>query len=402
MYKRMQFDTVLKRLKEPRQFIQVLAGPRQTGKTTLILQVLDEIGIPFHYSSADDVPNYSRTWIQQQWETARLKSSTAENKNDFVLVLDEIQKINNWTETVKKMWDEDGRKKIPIKLVLLGSATLLLKQGLEESLGGRFEIIHVLHWPYREMKDAFGFSLDQYIYFGGYPGAATLIQDEERWRNYVVNALIETTISKDILMMKRIDKPALLRQLFDVGALYSGQILSFNKMLGQLQDAGNSTTLSHYLQLLEGAGMLAGINKYAGQVVRKKTSSPKFQVLDNALLTSQTGRTFLESRQDPLAWGRLVESSIGTYLLSASKGKNINVYYWRQKDKEVDFVLEKAGKITALEVKSNLKKQRLHGIEAFMAAFPGARPLLVGENGIPPADFLQLDLDTLFSDRDQR
>jgi uncharacterized protein len=396
MYRRPHFKELTKRLKDVRNFIQILAGPRQTGKTTLINQVLEAIDIPSHYASADDVPNRNKTWIRQQWETARLKIKTTGIEKGLILALDEIQKINGWTEVVKKLWDEDGQKKIPIKVVLLGSSPLLLKEGLNESLGGRFEIINISHWPYKEMSDAFGLSFEQYVYFGGYPGSVSLISDEGRWKNYIKDALIETTISKDILMMTRVDKPALLRQLFEVGSLYSGQILSFNKMIGQLQEAGNTTTLAHYLKLLYGAGMLHGIAKYAGETVRQKTSSPKFQVMDNSLLTSQSGYLFQEYRTNPELWGRLLESSIGAYLLNSLKGSRINVFYWRERDKEVDFVLEKGGKTIAIEVKSGPHRERLPGIDMFVSIFPRSKPLLVGQNGIPAEDFMQLAPNDLF------
>lgn len=396
MYKRKLFNDVLKRMNEPRKFIQVIAGPRQTGKTTLIRQVLETIDIPSHYASADDAPNRSKTWIEQQWEIARLKLKTSKSPNGFILVLDEIPKITGWTETVKKYWDDDTWKNLPIKAVILGSAPLLLQQGLSESLGGRFEKIRVSHWPLKEMQDAFGFTLDQFIYFGGYPGAAALIRDEPRWQNYVKDALIETTISRDVLMMTRVDKPALLRQLFEVGSLYSGQILSFNKMIGQLQDAGNTTTLSHYLKLLSGAGMLAGIEQYSGSTVRKKASSPKYQVLNNALISAQTGKFFDESIGDPALWGRLVESAIGAYIMNATDGTVIDVYYWRQKDKEVDFVLEKGGQLIAIEVKATRKKEKLPGLELFSTTFPGTKPLLVGTGGLPLEEFLEIEPIDLF------
>lgn len=396
MYKRTLFTDVVKRLNEERKFIQVIAGPRQTGKTTLIRQALEAVDIPHHYASADDATNRSKTWIEQQWEIARLKTKTTKKPKGFILVLDEIQKINDWTETVKKYWDDDTWKKIPIKTVILGSAPLLLQQGLTESLGGRFEKIRVPHWPLKEMQDAFGFSLEQYIYFGGYPGAAPLVHDEERWQNYIKDALIETTISRDVLMMTRVDKPALLRQLFEVGSLYSGQILSFNKMIGQLQDAGNTTTLSHYLKLLSGAGMLTGFEQYSGAAVRKKASSPKYQVLNNALLSAQSGKTFQQSMSNPELWGRLVESAIGAYLTNFSEGTAINVYYWRHKDKEVDFVLDRGNELIALEVKNTRKKEKLPGIDSFSATFPNTKPLLVGTGGLPVEEFLKIDLNDLF------
>jgi predicted AAA+ superfamily ATPase len=396
MYRRPHFKELVKRLKETRNFIQVLAGPRQTGKTTLIHQALESIDIPSHYASADNVPNRSKTWIEQQWEIARLRTKAAGKEKEFILALDEIQKINDWTEIVKRLWDEDGRKKTPIKVVILGSSPLLLQKGLEESLGGRFEMIYISHWPFKEMRDSFGFTFEEYVYFGGYPGSVSLTSDEDRWKNYIKDALIETTISKDILMMTRVDKPALLRQLFELGSLYSGQILSFNKMIGQLQDAGNTTTLAHYLKLLSGAGMLSGIEKYAGETVRQRTSSPKFQVMDNSLLTAQSGYLFNEYKTNPELWGRLVESSIGSYLLNVLKGTRIKVFYWRERDKEVDFVLEKGGRKVAIEVKSGSRMERLPGIDMFSSNFPRVKPLLVGQNGIPPEEFLQINPNDLF------
>lgn len=396
MYRRPFFNELFKRLREPRKFIQVLAGPRQCGKTTLILQVLDAVGIPSHYASADAVPKRNNVWIEQQWETARLKSKQNGNHKEFILVLDEIQKIVDWTEAVKKLWDEDGRNHIPVKTVLLGSSPLLLQQGLNESLGGRFEMIRLTHWPFKEIKEAFGLSFEEYIYFGGYPGAVSLISDLQRWKNYIKDALIETTISKDILMMTKVDKPALLRQLFELGSLYSSQILSYNKMIGQLQDAGNTTTLAHYLKLLSGAGMITGLEKYAGEEVRQRASSPKFQVLNNALLTAQMGRTFEESRSDPEVWGRLVESAVGSYLVNVSAEKDIHVYYWRHKDREVDFLLERGDRLVAIEVKSGHKMKQMPGLELCARKFNNVKMLLVGQTGIPVEEFLQVNPNDLF------
>ncbi|MCK4766248.1 MAG: ATP-binding protein [Candidatus Aminicenantes bacterium] len=393
MYKRPYFKTLLERLKEPRKFIQVLAGPRQTGKTTLILQVLDEIGIPSHYASADGQPNRSSVWIEQQWQVARLKM---EKNKDFILTLDEVQKIKDWTETVKKCWDEDTRRGIAIKTVLLGSSPLLIKKGVAESLGGRFEMLRLSHWPLAEMKAAFNISLEEFIYFGGYPGAVSLIPDENRWKNYVKDSLIETTISKDILLMTRIDKPALLRELFTVGSLYSGQILSYNKMLGQLQDAGNTTTLAHYLQLLSSASMLTGIQKYFEKKLKRGASSPKFQVLNNAFLTAPSPRSFAGSRLHPEYWGRLTESAVGVYLTNAAKEKGFEVFYWRGKNLEVDFVLKKGEKLVAVEVKSGSRKEKLPGLDFFSKKFNNTKVLLVGQEGFSIEDFLRVDLDHIF------
>ena len=255
-YFRPYFPPLLKRLKEDRQFLQVLVGPRQVGKTTLILQVAKELGFPVQYASADEPGLQSPTWIGQQWELAR---NLSKRNGKALLILDEVQKLTEWSSVVKQLWDEDTKNKLNIIVVLLGSSQLLLQSGLSESLAGRFERMYIPHWSFTEMKEAFGYSLEEYIYFGGYPGASRLIRDEDRWSRYIKDSLVETTISRDVLLMSRIAKPVLLRRLFELGCHYSGQILSYQKMMGQLQDVGNTTTLSHYLQVLDAAGLLTGI-----------------------------------------------------------------------------------------------------------------------------------------------
>jgi predicted AAA+ superfamily ATPase len=386
MYKRPHFKALLDRLREPRRFIQVLSGPRQSGKTTLITQVLRELPGPSRYASADAAEASGPVWMEQQWNAARHELASSVSR-DFVLVVDEIQKIPSWSETVKKMWDEDTRSSLALKVVLLGSSSLLLQRGLTESLTGRFEILRLSHWMYAEMRDAFGFNLDQYIYFGGYPGAAPLIFEERRWRDYVRDSIIETTISRDILMMSRVDKPALLRQLFELGVLYSGRVLSFNKMLGQLQDAGNTTTLSHYLDLLSAAGLLTGLQKYAATPIRRKASSPKLQVMNTALMSALAGLESNEVRKNPAAWGRMVESAVGAHLLASAVGQEIRLGFWLENRKEVDFVLEKGGRLAAVEVKSGRTRDGIPGIGLFLMRHPRARAHLVGGEGMKLEDF---------------
>jgi len=316
-FERQQAGTLAARLSEPRRFLQVVAGARQVGKTTLVGQVLSCLDIPSVFVSADDPTVGDTAWLAAQWERGRLAAADT-GKAGAVLVLDEVQKIPRWSETVKRLWDEDSRARRPLKVVLLGSAPLLMQQGLTESLAGRFEVVHLPHWSFAEMRAAFGFSLEEYLYFGGYPGAAPLIKDPQRWRRYLLDALIETTISRDVLLMTRVDKPALLRRLFELGCRYSGQVLSYTKMLGQLQDAGNATTLAHYLELLGGAGMLTGLQKYAGKAVRQRGSSPKLQVMNTALMTAQSGLSPDEARADREFRGRLVESAVGAHLANAA------------------------------------------------------------------------------------
>jgi hypothetical protein len=377
---------LLKRLKEKRRFVQVLAGPRQVGKTTVVRQVIGASKMPAHYASADEPTLRDRTWLEQQWDIARLQAR--ERKAGALLVLDEIQKVADWSSVVKLLWDADTHSGLPLKVVLLGSSPLLIQSGLTESLAGRFEVIAVPHWSFTEMREAFDWNLEQYILYGAYPGAAGLIDAPERWRRYILDSLIETTISRDILLLTRVDKPALLRRLFQLGCAYSGQVLSYQKMIGQLTDAGNTTTLAHYLELLQGAGMLAGLSKYAHGQVRQRGSSPKLQVLNTALMSALDQRSIAQARQDGEQWGRLVESCIGAHLLNSSYGTSISVTYWRERNHEVDFVLQQGKTTVAIEVKSGARRETLPGMEAFIKLFNPKRQLLVGGQGIALEEFL--------------
>jgi predicted AAA+ superfamily ATPase len=394
MYKRHYLQLLEKRVKEKNNYIQVLVGPRQVGKTTIIKQLLSKIELPFIFESADSKQSIGELWLRQLWETARIRLK-ASGANELLLVIDEIQKIDNWSEEIKLQWDFDKFQNINIKVVLLGSSRLLIRKGLTESLAGRFELINIPHWSYTEMHSAFGWDLDKYIWFGAYPGSADLINDEKRWKNYIKDSLIETSISKDILMLTRVDKPALLKILFEVGCDYSGQILSYNKILGQLKDAGNTTTLSHYLNLLSESGLLGGLEKYSGNVIRRKSSSPKFQVYNNALISAQKPELFSEFRTDFKRWGRLVESAIGAHLISYSSISDLSVSYWRERDDEVDFVLTKGEKTIAIEVKSGIKSND-KGLKQFNKLYNPAKLLIVGTGGIPIEDFLMISPDQLF------
>lgn len=384
-FQRPQAAILTARLAEPRRFIQVVAGPRQVGKTTLVQQVIETLPLPVRQASADEPGLRGPDWIAQQWEAARLAMA---GEPGAVLVLDEIQKIPGWSETVKRLWDEDTRKKCPLKVVLLGSAPLLIAQGLTESLAGRFEVIPLSHWSLPEMQAAFGWSLEDYLFYGGYPGAAPLIGEPARWARYVADSLIETSIARDVLLLTRVDKPALLRRLFELACRYSGQVLSYTKMLGQLQDAGNTTTLAHYLELLAGAGMVCGLPKYAGDAARSRASSPKLQVLNTALMTVSAGLTLAEARADREFWGRLVESAVGAHLANAAMRGECHLHYWRERNHEVDFVVQAGRRLVAIEVKSSRAPQAHPGMAAFAEAFRPQRTLLVGGDGIALADFL--------------
>jgi predicted AAA+ superfamily ATPase len=394
MIERVYLQYFTRRMNEPRKFIQVLYGPRQVGKTTLVLQLLSKIATESIYETADTVAAADTKWLQTVWETARIKLKLFDAK-ELILVIDEIQKINNWSETVKKLWDEDSKIGNNIKVILLGSSSLLIQKGLTESLAGRFEKTYIGHWSFAEMQSAFDWDVRKYIYFGGYPGAATLIDDEKRWKSYIIDSLIETSVSKDILMLTRVDKPALLKKLFEIGASYSGQILSFTKILGQLLDAGNTTTLSHYLFLLSNCGLLGGLEKFSSNVVKKRGSSPKFQVYNNALITAYLKTDFPQTFQEPNLWGRIVESAVGTHLIGKSISENYKLYYWREGDCEIDFVIEYGEKLLGLEVKSGISTTN-KGIGKFLTQYPSAKTMFVGTGGISIEEFLKINpLDLL-------
>lgn len=380
-YRRAAFATLLRRVREPRRFIQVLAGPRQAGKTTLARQVVAAAGLPARFASADDPALRDRAWLTTEWEAARRLGE----RKPALLVLDEVQKITGWSETVKRLWDEDSAARSPLRVVVLVSAPLLVQHGLTESLAGRFEIIRVSHWSYAEMREAFGWDLDRFLYFGGYPGAAALVDEPERWLAYIRDSLIETTISRDVLLLQPVQKPALLRQLFRLACDYSSQIVSYTKLLGQLQDVGNTTTLAHYLELLDGAGMVRGVRKYSGSRVRQRGSSPKLLALNTALMTASLGIPFAEARGDSALWGRIVETAIGAHLAA---GDTVELHYWREGAREIDYVVGSGRTVLAIEVASGRRKQGLPGLDAFLDLYPRSRPLLVGAQGMPLDEFL--------------
>ncbi len=386
----------------------VVAGPRQVGKTTMVRQALlpdrstfvavdqplSEALDPFGAQStastvmaeAGAPPNAE--WLVRQWTQARAKARMMPEGEFYVLAVDEIQKIPRWSEVVKGLWDADRADNVPLHVVLLGSSPWLMQKGLTESLAGRYEAIRMAHWSYEETQLAFDFSLDEYIYFGGYPGSAGLINEETRWRHYVRTSLIQPNIQKDILQMTRVDKPALLKALFELGCgAYSGQIIAYDKLRGQLADAGNTTTLAHYLELLSQAGLLSGLSKFAMQAFRKRASSPKLNAHNTALVSALAGYSFAEATGDRSYWGRLVESAVGAHLINTAS-EDSAVQYWRESPHEVDFVLTNGRKILAIEVKSGAKFATPKGLEVFSGKYQEARTMIVGEGGVPLAEFL--------------
>ena len=413
-YQRPQVNTLVRRLAEAPRHIIALFGPRQTGKTTIARQALRQIDLKSRYLAVDEpdatgfrVPSAAAeatfplssdrdaNWLVRHWEAARVEAERL--PGGFVLVFDEIQKIPNWSETVKGLWDADRARDCPLHVVILGSAPLLMQAGLSESLAGRFETIRVAHWSFKEMSEAFDVDLPTYLYFGGYPGAARIVREPERWRAYILGALVEPNIERDILSMTRVDKPALLKRLFELGVVHSGQILSYTKMLGHLQDAGNTTTLARYIDLLASAGLLAGLPKYAHQPQRRRASSPKLNVLNTALMTAGSGYAFAEARADRSFWGRIVESAVGAHLLNTATTDS-RLYYWRDGPCEVDFVLQRGARLVAIEVKSSARRTALRGMNEFERRFNPRRSLVVGEGGIPLNEFLTAPAHHWFED----
>ncbi len=404
-FQRTGVTTLTERLAEPPSRLIAVFGPRQTGKTTMVRQALNQINrqslylpvdepepatprITLAASSGDTVPigqERDAAWLVSEWEEARRRAE--QSPQGFVLVFDEIQKVPNWSDTVKGLWDSDRARGCPLHVVILGSAPLQMQSGLSESLAGRFESIRITHWSFPEMSAAFDLTLDQFIYFGGYPGAAGLVADEERWSDYILHALVEPHLERDLLAMTRVDKPALLKNLFELGASYSGQILSFNKMLGQLQDAGNTTTLARYLDLLATSGLLTGLPKHSGSAQRRRGSSPKLNVLNTALMTATSGYSFAEAKADRTFWGRIMESAVGAHLINTA-AQGLEVSYWRESSQEVDFVLRRGPNVRGVEVKSGDGRTNDRAMLEFEGRFKAPRSLVVGEDGIPLNEFL--------------
>lgn len=393
-YKRPIFAEVLDRMNEPRRFIQVLAGPRQVGKSTLMDQVLAACPLPNYLFNADGIDEEDTDWIRRIWENARSQMDIKQ-QTEAVLVVDEIQKIKNWSEAVKREWDADTRNRRQLKVFLLGSSRLMLRKGLTESLAGRFELIRMGHWTVKEMSDAFGWTLDEWIYYGGYPGTAGLVKDMRRWRKYVKESLVAPAIEKDVILTSNIYKPALMKQLFELGCSYSAELLSLTKTLGQLQDAGNVTTLASYLEILNECNLLTGLQKYANDEARRYQSVPKYQVYNNALLTAYRGTTYEKDRTDTNVWGRWVESAVGAYLLGGVDEGGYKVYYWHERSDEVDYVIVRQGQTVALEVKSGRRGMN-SGLPTFRERFNPKRALVIGTDGIPFSEFFMIRVEELF------
>lgn len=403
-FQRAEVQTLVNRLNEEPHHLISIEGPRQAGKTTIVAQALRQIDRPYRHMLLDEPAEFdavndqlgphvrrfgprSAEWLEDCWNRARQLADR--EPNGYVLALDEIHVIPDWSSTVKGLWDRDRLDERNLHVILLSSAPLRYQDHVNESLLGRFEVLPVSHWSLAEMNDAFGFTLDEFVYFGGYPGSAKFKDDEERWISYMLDSIIRPNVERDILALHAIDKPALLKQLFEVGVAYSGQILSYNKLTGQLQDAGNTTTLARYLQLLSNAQLLTGLSKFSPSTLRTRTSTPKLNVFNTGLMAAGSGYSFQEARSDRTYWGRLVESAVGAHLLNSATSR-LEVEYWREGGSEVDFVLRMGQRSVGIEVRSGRRFRNPSGLELFSQRFAPVRTLLVGTGGIDLGEFLSV------------
>lgn len=396
MYQRRHLNILKSRMAEPRRRMQIVMGPRQVGKSTLVGQFTEGISVPFDFFAADGVNRFDSSWIPNKWQQVRMRMDI-HSEQEHILIIDEVQKIRGWSEQVKKEWDEDSRSHRNLKVILLGSFRLLLQKGLEESLEGRFETIKMGYWDWQEMHEAFGFSMDEYVYFGGFPGLAPDIQDEDRWRNLMEDSIISPILTRDILEIEEIRNPALLRQVFELACIESAKELSLTKMQGTM-NSGTVPTIKNYLDILNKSMIVQPLQNYSPSRVKEKQSVPKMQVFNNAFRNRFGTFSFDEARVDPTEWGRLVESAVGAHLANRAMTDDYELFYWRnERRQECDYVLRKGQALVAIEVKSGSVDKTV-GFEKFKEQFADkvTAAFIVGPHALPLDDFFIMDLKSLF------
>lgn len=396
MYQRRHLNILKSRMAEPRRRMQIVMGPRQVGKSTLVGQFTEGISVPFDFFAADGVNRFDSSWIPNKWQQVRMRMDI-HSEQEHILIIDEVQKIRGWSEQVKKEWDEDSRSHRNLKVILLGSSRLLLQKGLEESLEGRFETIKMGYWDWQEMHEAFGFSMDEYVYFGGFPGLAPDIQDEDRWRNLMEDSIISPILTRDILEIEEIRNPALLRQVFELASIESAKELSLTKMQGTM-NSGTVPTIKNYLDILNKSMIVQPLQNYSPSRVKEKQSVPKMQVFNNAFRNRFGTFSFDEARVDPAEWGRLVESAVGAHLANRAMTDDYELFYWRnERRQECDYVLRKGQALVAIEVKSGSVDKTV-GFEKFKEQFADkvTAAFIVGPHALPLDDFFIMDLKSLF------
>ena len=376
-YQRAFVDTLAQRFLAEQPLIQVLVGPRQVGKTTGVRQLMGQQPWPHHYANADDVLVSDRDWLLAQWQQALLLGDGA------LLVIDEIQKVANWPETIKAMWDaKPGR----LRLLLLGSSALQIQAGITESLAGRFELLRVYHWTFAELQAAFDYDLPRYLSFGGYPGAVAMEHDPDRWYAYMKDAIVEAVIGKDILQSHKVANPALFRQAFQILCAYPAQEISYTKLLGQLQAKGNTDLVKHYIDLYGGAFLLHALQKYSPKAWLSRSSSPKMLPACPALYSMAAGVNVSQNAEQR---GRAFELAVGAELVQQPG----QLFYWRERHDEVDFVYQYRDQLYAIEVKSGRKKSA-KGLSAFCAQVPQSLRVIISLDNFAqfssnPRGFLQ-------------
>lgn len=396
MYQRRHLNILKSRMAEPRRRMQIVMGPRQVGKSTLVGQFTEGISVPFDFFAADGVNRFDSSWIPNKWQQVRMRMDI-HSEQEHILIIDEVQKIRGWSEQVKKEWDEDSRSHRNLKVILLGSSRLLLQKGLEESLEGRFETIKMGYWDWQEMHEAFGFSMDEYVYFGGFPGLAPGIQDEDRWRNLMEDSIISPILTRDILEIEEIRNPALLRQVFELACIESAKELSLTKMQGTM-NSGTVPTIKNYLDILNKSMIVQPLQNYSPSRVKEKQSVPKMQVFNNAFRNRFGTFSFDEARVDPAEWGRQIESAVGAHLANRSMMDDYELFYWRnERRQECDYVLRKGQALVAIEVKSGSVDKTV-GFEKFKEQFADkvTAAFIVGPQALPLEDFFIMDLKSLF------
>lgn len=363
------------RLREPAPgLIQLLAGPRQVGKTTLLMELRERLGQAALYAAADG----PEAALPGFWERLWAEAARVSRAGRAVLLLDEIQHLPDWASRLKGEWDRVRRQGLPVHVIATGSSALHLGRGSRESLAGRFERLTLSHWSARALAETFHIPLEEatqaVVATGSYPGTFRLRNDSPRWTAYLRDAIVEPAIGRDILALALVRKPALLRQVFAFCASSPAEIVSLQKIQGQLQDAGALETVAHYLHLLKEAFLVAPLEKHTTRPGRRRAAPPKLVTLNNALLAAADLRGVPDPSTEPARFGAWVENAC----LAFAWNRGQRVTYWREEPLEVDAVLEGSWGRWAIEITTGaVSLGELRGLAEFTRRHPRYRPLLL-------------------------
>jgi predicted AAA+ superfamily ATPase len=365
-----------RRLAEPAPGrLQLLTGPRQVGKTTLLLELAKENEPMTVYASCDGPEAALPGFWERLWTQA---AEIARSQQKALLLLDEVQHVPDWAARLKAEWDRLRRHHTAIHVVATGSSALRVASGSRESLAGRFERLTLAHWTAVALRDTFSFPAaqvpDLFVRFGCYPGAVGLLGDPPRWRAYIRDAIIEPAVGRDVLAIGVIRRPALFRQVFVLCASVPAQIVSLQKLQGQLQDAGALETIAHYLSILEEAYLVTPVEKFSPRPLRRRAAPPKLVTLNNALLAALDPNGAPEASVEPEKYGRWVENACLAYAWNAGQ----RIAYWREEPLEVDGIIEGSWGAWAIEVKTRpFPMEALTGLLEFCRRHPRFRPLVL-------------------------